>query len=749
MIFTSLSPNTGLDDVRRAIGTLLKPWSWKEGKAEGELKKEVGEFLGVSHLSFFESGRTSLYAILKALGVSSGDEVLIQAYTCVAVPEPILWVGAEPVYVDCDEKTLTMDANDLARKITKKSKVVIVQHTFGFPADMDAIMSLAKKHELFVIEDCAHAIGAKYKRKKVGTMGDAAFFSFGRDKVISSVFGGFTASAKADLGGKIEKIREGFSYPSAFWIFQQLNHPIIFSIAKPVYGFLGLGKIIIEIAKRLRLFSMAVEPIERKGGKPSFAFKKMPNALAILALGQFRKLGWLNRRRLNIAAFYDQRFSKTSIGLPMARKEDESIYLRYTIQTEGRDDLMQFARSRGILLGDWYSTPLAPDGVVYDLVGYKRDCPVAERLAKTSLNLPTHIQLSFKETMRVADIVREWAGGYVAREIVDKSVWDGFIDLVTPSTFLHSWAWGEAEKRNGRKVSRFGVYEGDKIVAAFASVLVKARRGSIMLCPHGPVIAKGADMSRVMKVVRDELREKGCAEDCVVVRVCPISPDSPDNRFVFKRLGFRHAPIHVYPELSWILDITPDEEALLAGMKKNTRYGIRKAEKDGVSVSSSVKAEDFELFWKIYMDTANRQSFVPHPEKLVRGEFEELSKDDRIRMYFSYHDGKPVSTAFIVYGAHSAFYHHGASLPHNAITPGEMLQWQIIKDAKARGLSRYNFWGVVPEGEKDHAWARLDKFKRGFGGREEAYVPAQDYPLSWKYVILFAIETVRRWKRRV
>jgi lipid II:glycine glycyltransferase (peptidoglycan interpeptide bridge formation enzyme) len=223
----------------------------------------------------------------------------------------------------------------------------------------------------------------------------------------------------------------------------------------------------------------------------------------------------------------------------------------------------------------------------------------------------------------------------------------------------------------------------------------------------------------------------------------------PMNRSVFAELGFRRAPIHVYPELSWVLDITPDEEALLSGMKKNTRYGIRKGERDGVTITSSGSAEDFESFWKIYVDTANRQSFVPHPRRLVKGEFEEFAKSGRARIYFAHHDGKPISTAFIVYGAQSAFYHHGASLPHTAITPGEALQWQIIRDAKAHGLSRYNFWGVVPEGEKEHAWARLDKFKRGFGGAEEAYVPAQDYPLSWRYAFLFAIETVRRWKRRV
>jgi peptidoglycan pentaglycine glycine transferase (the first glycine) len=135
---------------------------------------------------------------------------------------------------------------------------------------------------------------------------------------------------------------------------------------------------------------------------------------------------------------------------------------------------------------------------------------------------------------------------------------------------------------------------------------------------------------------------------------------------------------------------------------------------------------------------------------MIEREFACFSERDRARWYFAYYKGEAVSTALIIFGAHSAFYHHGASLQaHSAITPSELLQWRVIQDAKARGLQSYNFWGVVPDELTGHPWAGLSRFKKGFGGRAEEYVHAQDYPLSWKYGITYIIESLRKWKRGV
>ncbi len=208
-ITISLSPNTEADDVFLAVKTIIQPLLWKTGKATSDAEQWFRNYFSVEQAVSFNSGRSALLAILKAFGIGEGDEVLVQAFTCVAVPNSVLWAGAKPVFVDIDA-TLNMDPKDAEKKITKNTKALIVQHTFGVPAQMDKIIALAKKHHLILIEDCAHALGATYKGKKVGTFGDAAFFSFGRDKVVSSVFGGM-----AIINAKFDQQAGGTRGPAA------------------------------------------------------------------------------------------------------------------------------------------------------------------------------------------------------------------------------------------------------------------------------------------------------------------------------------------------------------------------------------------------------------------------------------------------------------------------------------------------------------------------------------------------------
>ena len=127
-ISISLSPNTEKDDIRLAFRLIFKPWLWKRGKAIEELEGQFKNYLGVKYVISFNSGRSAFLAILESLGLNDNDEILTQAFTCNAVPNPIIWSNLKPVYVDCDEKTFNIDNNDLKRKITQKSRVVIV-HT--------------------------------------------------------------------------------------------------------------------------------------------------------------------------------------------------------------------------------------------------------------------------------------------------------------------------------------------------------------------------------------------------------------------------------------------------------------------------------------------------------------------------------------------------------------------------------------------------------------------------------------------
>ncbi|MDP3880843.1 MAG: aminotransferase class I/II-fold pyridoxal phosphate-dependent enzyme [bacterium] len=402
-IFTALSPNLQKDDLKLSQRLLFKPKNWLQGKAEQELEELLSQAFNTKKVSLYESGRTALFTALKALDIKEGDEVILQAYTCVAVPEPILWLGATPIYVDIDAQSLNMDPEKLQRKISSKTKAIIVQHTFGNPAQMEKILEIAKEKNIPVIEDCAHAIGAKYRGQAVGTFGDMAFFSFGRDKVVSSVFGGALITNNENLIAKIDRGNRRCRYPSHIWTLRQLLHPTITALVKKTYNFLGLGKVILKLSRKLKFTSDAVQKTERSGGKPKFIGHKMPNALAELAINQLRKLAAFNRHREKIAQIYQE---KLDPRIPRQVRSDGSICLRYLIRVNEASKLSSLAKKKKVILGDWYRQCIAPAGVNYEKILFQESqFPVAAQVASQSVNLPTDINISEEDALRIAEIV--------------------------------------------------------------------------------------------------------------------------------------------------------------------------------------------------------------------------------------------------------------------------------------------------------------------------------------------------------
>lgn len=340
----------------------------------------------------------------------------------------------------------------------------------------------------------------------------------------------------------------------------------------------------------------------------------------------------------------------------------------------------------------------------------------------------------------------------LVKEITSKEEWQSFIETQKPSTFLHAWQWGEFERQAGRTIYRMGIHENDVLISIVLLNVIKARRGTFLACPHGPIIKNEyqSRLEEILTAVRDEAVKIGKKEKCDFIRISTLAPLTPENTKTFKKLGFRNAPIHMHSELTSILDLTKSEEELLQGMKKNHRYSIKKAEKDGVTVRqvTSYNGQDFELFWNMYMSTVSRQKFTPFGKEYIKREFSLFSSDNQAVLFFAEYQNKPISAALVIYANGSGYYHHGASdNTFPGITPSEFLQWQAIQEAKKRGMEKYNFWGVVPEHAEKHPWFGLSKFKRGFGGYDEAYVQAQDYILTPKYWISFIIEKVRKYKR--
>jgi len=408
-IFISLSPNIQKDDFVLALKLLFMPWKWKKGMALERLESDFKRFLNIKHVFVFSSGRISFLAILRALGLKRDDEVLIQGLTCNAVVNPILWSGLKPVFVDIDKQTLNFDFEELEKKITNKTKVILLQHTFGLPADIDRISAICREHNIILLEDCAHSLGAEHNGKKIGSFGKASFFSFGRDKVISSVYGGFVATNDNELAEKIKTIQENFDYPSRLWIFQQLLHPVLNELLiKPFYGFFGLGRWILLLFQKTHILSKAVSKKEKVGERAGYLFKKMPNGLAILALNQFKKLDKIIKHQKDIVFLYKQ--GLVDMDLDFSLDKQGRIYIRYPILVKKgeTDDILKQARKQKIFLNDgWRKAVVVPLDTDQRKMGYRRGiCPVAEDIANRIINLPTHIGITKENAEKIVNFLK-------------------------------------------------------------------------------------------------------------------------------------------------------------------------------------------------------------------------------------------------------------------------------------------------------------------------------------------------------
>lgn len=407
-IFTGFMPLLHTEDVVCAVHSLL-PWKKKElhtGEAKTELESQLKEYFHSDSVTCFDSGRSALFGALQALGVKKGDEVLLQAYTCAVVSNAILWTGATPVYVDIDDN-FTLSVDDLERNIHSNTKVIIVQHTFGIPAQLEKILALAKKHNLFVIEDCAHVMGGTYQGKLLGTFGDIGLLSFGSEKPISCGRGGALVTMKKDLSDKIQNFEQSLSFVPTPVLQKQLRTFIYFWMFKPLYG-IGIGKWALAFLKKFHFLSKIIDEREKQGKNLPFYPSKFSNALAKIALLQFSKLDLMNKKRIERSLEYQSAFAGV-LSLPQINESEPIPFLRFPLRIENPKQLLAFAKKRGVILGDWYSSPIAPSDVSGARMGYQENsCKNAEKIANESVNLPTHDSLTDSDITHIIEIVHTY-----------------------------------------------------------------------------------------------------------------------------------------------------------------------------------------------------------------------------------------------------------------------------------------------------------------------------------------------------
>jgi perosamine synthetase len=403
-VLGALSPNIEKDDAWLALKVFLRPWRWKQGSATQELEKEIAKYLQLDNAFAFNSGRSALIAILKSLDLPPQSKALIPGFTCTVAVNPIRWSQLTPVFIEIEED-LNISLKDFSHKAKAGASLLLAQSTFGLPLEMIEIQKIAQENQLIVIEDAAHALGAENQGRKIGTFGQAAFFSLGRDKVISAVSGGIAVTKDKELAKKIRDFQKKAKPASYFWIAQQLLHPILtYFLIIPGYQKGEWGRRLLLLFQKLGILTKAVHKKEKRGEKPTYLPGQLPNALAILGKHQLFKLERFNQHRQKIAQIYDKDISSSEIIKPPFKKG--RIYLKYPLilPHHSTESILNKLRKKKIILYDgWQNSPIVPSDTKLKKIGYQLgNCPFSEKLSQKIINLPTHINVSPEQAKEIA-----------------------------------------------------------------------------------------------------------------------------------------------------------------------------------------------------------------------------------------------------------------------------------------------------------------------------------------------------------
>ena len=377
-------------------------------------RRALAEQLDVKsgQIALFWKGRTGLYAILRALGIRSGDEVILPAFTCVVVPNAILYLGARPVYVDVDLKTYNLATGLLEKAISPRTKCILAQNTFGLSADLEPILKIAQNKQIPVVEDCAHGFGGAYRGQKNGTWAHAAFFSTQWNKPFSTGWGGFTAVKEEGLARKVRQLEKEWSQPTfrqeqmlrlQLWARKNLLTSATYWPALRLYR---------------RLSGLGLIPGSSEGSE--LLTTQMPGRYRIAGgsvqakegLRQIQRFPQIQDRRNELAQLYDRKMEALGMpALPVPPHITHS-YLKYPLLVKDRAAFFALAERHRIRLGDWMRSPIHPVEKDWEKWGYETGaCPNGEYLSRHVVNLLTDLDMGKKEverTLAFLERYRDW-----------------------------------------------------------------------------------------------------------------------------------------------------------------------------------------------------------------------------------------------------------------------------------------------------------------------------------------------------
>ena len=335
-------------------------------------------------------------------------------------------------------------------------------------------------------------------------------------------------------------------------------------------------------------------------------------------------------------------------------------------------------------------------------------------------------------------------------EAENREAWDAFVTSHPEANFLQSWDFYEFHLSRGKQVvRRVAVDDKGKILAAYAGVVETARRGKHLAVAGGP-IADERDQA-LLRALTEDMRAQGKTQGCVFVRVRPQWEKTEQSLGLMAELGFKPAPIYLSVEFAGVLDLEKSEEEILQGMRQRLRRALRKAEKNEIMVEKSTDPKDIHQFYQIQLETAGRHKFVAFSEDFFTKQFAAFAAHDEAVLYTAKYQGEVLAQNFMIFYGNEASYHYGVSSELGTKLSGApLLHMEAMRDARKRGIKRYNFWGIVGEDETWHRFYGVSQFKRGFGVTELKYVPAHDLVLKpLPYMVTKAIESVRKKKRHV
>ena len=344
-------------------------WISSQGKYIEEFERIFARYCGCKFGISTTSGTTALHLALASLGIGPGDEVIIPAFTMISTVFAVTYTGAKPVLVDAEPETWNIDVSQIEAKITPRTKAIMPVHIYGHPCDMDPIMAIAKKYNLYVIEDAAEAHGAEYKGQRVGGIGHMNCFSFYANKIITTGEGGMVLTNDEESAQKARSLKD-------------LAH-----------------------SKDMRFLHTEV----------AFNYR-MTNIQAAIGLAQLEKIDELvEMRRRNAYLYYSMLKDIPGISLSTEKEWAKSVYWMNCILIEDgfgidRDEIMAKLAERGIEARTMF-IPMNQQPVFHKMELFKSDsCPVAEALSRKGLYLPSGTGLTNEEIKWICDVFKEIRG---------------------------------------------------------------------------------------------------------------------------------------------------------------------------------------------------------------------------------------------------------------------------------------------------------------------------------------------------